>query len=84
MFRHEITNVFKFISIITSCSPVASVLIYIIPVTVYVDVKSPRPLLSYLWCQVLRGSTESFHGGTVCDPLFTQPKVCDLYVAVLI
>lgn len=46
--------------------------------------QSPQPLCSYLWCQVLRGSTEGFHGGTVCDPLFTQPKVCYLYVAVLV
>lgn len=38
----------------------------------------------YLWCQVLRGPTEGLHGGAVRDPLFTQPKVCYLYVAILV
>lgn len=45
---------------------------------------SPQSLWSYLWCQIFWCSTEGFHRGTICDPLFTQPKVCNLYVAVLV
>lgn len=44
----------------------------------------PQSLCSYLWCQIFWCSTEGFHRGTICDPLFTQPKVCYLYVAVLV
>lgn len=39
---------------------------------------------SYLWCQVLRSSTEGFHGSTVCDPLLTQPKVCYFDMAIFV
>lgn len=46
--------------------------------------QNPQELWSYLWCQVLRGSTEGFHGSAVRDAFFTQPKVCYLYVAVLV
>lgn len=41
-------------------------------------------LWSHLWCQVLWCSTEGLHRGTVCDALFTQPKVCYLNVAILV
>lgn len=38
----------------------------------------------YLRCKVLWRPTESFHGGTIFDPLLTQAKVCDLNVSVFV